>query len=132
MTMTDPIADMLTRLRNAQMAKHENVDMFSSKMKLAIAKILKEEGYISDYKEMQDDKHKIIRIRMKYVDGDELVIKKIERVSRPGRRVYVNSKEIPQALRGYGISILSTSKGVMTDKEARKGKVGGEVLVKVW
>ncbi len=130
--MTDPIADMLTRIRNAQMAKHESVDISSSKMKLAIAKILKEEGYILDYKELQDNKHKIIRIRLKYIDDGDLVIKKIERVSRPGRRVYVNSKEIPQVLRGYGISILSTSKGVMTDQRARKEKVGGEVLVKVW
>jgi small subunit ribosomal protein S8 len=130
--MTDPIADMITRIRNAQMAKHESVDISSSRMKVAIAEILKEEGYILDYKELKDDKHQVIRIRLKYVEDGDIVIKKIERVSKPGRRIYVNSKEIPHVLRGYGISILSTSKGVMTDRKARKEKVGGEVLVKVW
>ncbi len=132
MAMTDPIADMLTRIRNAQMAKHENVDMFSSKMKLSIAEILKDEGYILDYKELKDDKHNIIRINLKYVDEGEVVIKNLERVSKPGRRVYVNAKEIPLTLRGYGVSILSTSKGVITDKKARSEKVGGEVLLRVW
>ena len=132
MSMTDPIADMLTRIRNAQMAKHESVDMFSSKMKLSIAEILKEEGYILDYKELKDDKHKTLRISLKYVDDGEVVIKKLERVSKPGRRVYVNAKEIPLTLRGYGVSILSTSKGVITDKKARKEKVGGEILLMVW
>lgn len=132
MAMTDPIADMLTRIRNAQMAKHENVDMFSSKMKLSIAEILKDEGYILDYKELKEDKHNIIRIHLKYVDDGEVVIKNLERVSKPGRRVYVNAKEIPLTLRGYGVSILSTSKGVITDKKARNEKVGGEVLLRVW
>jgi small subunit ribosomal protein S8 len=132
MAMTDPIADMLTRIRNAQMAKHENVDMFSSKMKLSIAEILKDEGYILDYKELKEDKHNIIRIQLKYVNDGEVVIKNLERVSKPGRRVYVNAKEIPLTLRGYGVSILSTSKGVITDKKARSEKVGGEVLLRVW
>ena len=132
MAMTDPIADMLTRVRNASMAKHEKVDIPSSKMKTEIAKILKDEGYIVNYKILEDNKQNIIRIHLKYDNDGTGVIKKIERVSKPGCRVYVGRDEVPSVLRGFGIVILSTSRGVMNDRDARKAKVGGEVLLKVW
>jgi small subunit ribosomal protein S8 len=132
MTMTDPIADMLTRIRNASMAKHEKVDIPSSKMKIAIAKILKDEGYIESYKILEDNKQNIIRIHLKYDNDGSGVITKIERVSRPGCRVYVAKDEVPYVLRGFGVVILSTSRGIMNDRDARKAKVGGEVLLKIW
>lgn len=132
MTMTDPIADMLTRIRNANMAKQDKVDIPSSRMKTEIAKILKDEGYIENYKILEDNKQNIIRIHLKY-DSDGLgVIRKIERASRPGCRVYVGRDEVPYVLRGFGVVVLSTSKGVLSDRDARKAKVGGEVLLKVW
>jgi len=131
MQITDPIADMLTRIRNANNAKHETVDVPASKLKLAIAKILLEEGYIKSYQFVENGNQGIIRITLKYL-GKEKVITGLRRVSKPGLRVYVSSEELPKVLRGLGIAIISTSKGVMTDKNARKEHVGGEVLAFVW
>ncbi len=137
MTMTDPIADMLTRIRNAAMAGHAQVEMPSSKMKVAIARILKEEGYIEGYQVVQGERpsHKTLRIRLKYV-GERRhrrpVITGLERVSKPGRRVYAGKKELPWVKSGLGIAIVSTPKGVMTAERARKLGVGGEVICKVW
>ncbi len=137
MTMTDPIADMLTRIRNAVMAGHPQVEMPSSKMKVAIAKILKEEGYIEGYQVVQGERpsHKVLRIRLKYV-GERRhrrpVITGLERVSKPGRRVYAGKKELPWVKSGLGIAIVSTPKGVMTAERARKLGVGGEVICKIW
>ena len=130
--MTDPIADMLTRIRNGVSAKFEMVDVPSSKIKESIAKILVQEGYIESYKVLEDNKQNILRMHLKYDKGKEGPISKIMRVSKPGRRVYVDSDDIPLVLRGYGIAILSTSKGVITDKDARKAGIGGEVICKVW
>ncbi len=137
MTMTDPIADMLTRIRNAAMAGHPQVEMPSSKMKVAIAKILKEEGYIEGYQVVQGERpsHKVLRIRLKYVGerrNRRPVIAGLERVSKPGRRVYAGKKELPWVKSGLGIAIVSTPKGVMTAERARKLGVGGEVICKVW
>ena len=133
MGMTDPMADMLSRLRNANKAKHEKVDIPASNLKVHLARILKEEGYIKNYKLVKDGKQGILRIYLKY-EGEtkKQVIKGIKAVSRPGLRRYVPSGEIPYVLRGLGVSILSTSRGVLTDREARKLKVGGEVLCLVW
>ncbi len=130
--MTDPIADMLTRIRNACMAKHEKVDIPGSRLKLEIARILKEEGYIKNYKFLKDNKQGVIRITLKYEEDRRPVIEGMERVSRPGRRVYIGAKEIPRVLGGFGIAILSTSRGVMTDRKAREMNTGGEILCKVW
>jgi len=132
MTMTDPIADMLTRIRNANMVRHEKVDIPSSKIKESIAQILKDEGYIENFKIIEDVRQNIIRIQLKYDVDKKAVISKIERVSKPGRRVYVGNDEIPSVLRGYGVSVISTPKGILTDRNARKEKVGGEVLFKIW
>lgn len=131
MQITDPIADMLTRIRNANNAKHETVDVPASKLKLAIAKILVEEGYIKSYQFVENGNQGVIKITLKYL-GKEKVITGLRRVSKPGLRVYVSSDELPKVLRGLGIAIISTSKGVMTDKNARKEHVGGEVLAFVW
>ena len=131
MQITDPIADMLTRIRNANNAKHETVDVPASKLKLAIAKILMEEGYIKSYQFIENGNQGVIKITLKYL-GKEKVISGLRRVSKPGLRVYVSSEELPKVLRGLGIAIISTSKGVMTDKNARKEHVGGEVLAFVW
>ena len=131
MQITDPIADMLTRIRNANNAKHETVDVPASKLKLAIAKILVEEGYIKSYQFVENGNQGVIKITLKYL-GKEKVITGLRRVSKPGLRVYVRSEELPKVLRGLGIAIISTSKGVMTDKNARKEHVGGEVLAFVW
>ena len=131
MQITDPIADMLTRIRNANNAKHETVDVPASKLKLAIAKILMEEGYIKSYQFIENGNQGIIKITLKYL-GKEKVITGLRHVSKPGLRVYVSSEELPKVLRGLGIAIISTSKGVMTDKNARKEHVGGEVLAFVW
>ena len=133
MGMTDPMADMLSRLRNANKAKHEKVDIPASNLKVHLARILKEEGYIKNYKLVKDGKQGVLRIYLKY-EGEtkKQVIKGIKSISRPGLRRYVPSGEIPYVLRGLGISILSTSRGVVTDREARKLKVGGEVLCSVW
>lgn len=130
--ITDPIADMLTRIRNGVKAKFEIVDVPSSKIKESIAKLLVQEGYVESYKVLEDNKQNILRIHLKYDRGKDGVINKVIRVSKPGRRVYVDKGEIPMVLRGYGIAILSTSRGVITDKEARKAGIGGEVICKIW
>ena len=133
MTMSDPIADMVTRIRNANTAKHDTVDVPASKMKIAIADILVDEGYIAKYDLVEDGSFKTLHITLKYgVDKNEKVISGIKRISKPGLRVYANTEDIPRVLGGLGIAILSTNKGVVTDKEARKLGVGGEVLCFVW
>ena len=133
MTMSDPIADMLTRIRNANAAKHDTVDVPASKMKLAIAKILLDEGYIAKYDIIEDGTFKTIHITLKYgADKNDKIISGIKRISKPGLRVYANKEELPQVLGGLGIAIISTNQGVITDKEARKLNVGGEVLAYVW
>ena len=133
MTMSDPIADMLTRIRNANTAKHDTVDVPASKMKIAIADILVDEGYIAKYDLVEDGSFKTLHITLKYgVYKNEKVISGIKRISKPGLRVYANTEDIPRVLGGLGIAILSTNKGVVTDKEARKLGVGGEVLCFVW
>ena len=133
MHITDPIADMLTRIRNANSVKHDTVDVPASKMKKSIAAILLEEGYIKNYQIVDDGTQGIIRIALKYNQpGKEQVITGLRRVSKPGLRVYVGADELPRVLRGLGIAIVSTSKGVMTDKKARAAHVGGEVLAFVW
>ena len=132
MQITDPIADMLTRIRNANSAKHQTVDVPVSKMKTAIAEILKEEGYIKGYEIVDDGKQGMIRITLKYGANKEKVISGIERVSKPGLRVYAGAAELPRVLKGLGIAIISTSHGIMTDKKARAEKIGGEVLAFVW
>ena len=133
MNMSDPIADMLTRIRNANTAKHDTVDVPASKMKTAIAEILYNEGYIAKYDIVEDGNFKTIHITLKYgADKNEKVISGLKRISKPGLRFYVNSEEIPKVLGGLGIAIISTNKGVITDKEARKLGVGGEVLAFIW
>ena len=131
--MTDPIADMLTRIRNANTAKHDTVDVPSSKMKLAIAKILLDEGYSKSYELVENGKFNDIRITLKYgASKNEKIISGLQRISKPGLRVYANKEELPKVLGGLGVAIISTNKGVITDKEARKLGVGGEVLCFVW
>ena len=132
MTMTDPIADMLTRVRNANMVKHETVDVPASNMKKEIARILLEEGFIRGYDVIEDGKQGIIRIQLKYGQTGERVISGLKRISKPGMRVYADKHEVPRVLNGLGISIISTSKGILTDKQARKENVGGEVICYVW
>ncbi|MBC8571738.1 30S ribosomal protein S8 [uncultured Clostridium sp.] len=133
MTMSDPIADMLTRIRNANTAKHDTVDVPSSKMKLAIANILVDEGYIAKYDIVEEGGFPVIRITLKYgADKNERVITGIKRISKPGLRVHAGKEDIPRVLGGLGVAILSTNKGVITDREARKLGVGGEVLAFVW
>ena len=133
MHITDPIADMLTRIRNANNAKHDTVDVPASNMKKAIAQILLDEGYIKNFQTINDGTQGVIRITLKYVQpGKEKVITNLRRVSKPGLRVYAGADELPRVLRGLGIAIVSTSKGVMTDKKAREAHVGGEVLAFVW
>ena len=133
MTMSDPIADMLTRIRNANTAKHDTVDIPSSKMKNAIAEILFNEGYIAKYEIIEDGNFKTIRVTLKYgADKNEKIITGIKRISKPGLRVYASKNEIPKVLGGLVTAILSTNQGVITDKEARKLQVGGEVLAFVW
>lgn len=130
--LTDPIADMLTRIRNANSARHEFVDIPASNIKNSIAQILKDEGYIKNFEILEDGVTKTIRIALKYINKKERVISGIKRISKPGLRIYVNSTELPRVLGGLGIAIISTSKGIMTDKEARANKVGGEVICYVW
>ena len=133
MTMSDPIADMLTRIRNANTAKHDTVDVPASKMKIAIAEILLNEGYIKKYEVLDEENFKNIRITLKYgKDKNEKVITGIKKISKPGLRVYAVKDELPRVLGGLGVAIISTNKGVITDKEARKANVGGEVLAFVW
>ncbi len=133
MAMSDPIADMLTRIRNANMAKHDTVDVPSSKMKLAIADILVREGYITKYTIIKEGSFDTIRITLKYgADKNDRVINGIKRISKPGLRVYAGAADMPKVLNGLGVAIVSTNQGVMTDKEARAANVGGEVLAFVW
>ena len=132
MQITDPVADMLTRIRNANTAKHESVDVPASNLKKAIAKILLDEGYIKSYEVVEDGTQGVIRIQLKYLAGKEKVISGLRRVSKPGLRVYAGADELPRVLKGLGIAMISTSKGVMTDKAARANHVGGEVLAFVW
>ncbi|MCW5852716.1 MAG: 30S ribosomal protein S8 [Anaerolineae bacterium] len=132
MQITDPIADMLTRLRNASMARHGSVVMPSSKMKEAIATILKSEGFIQEFEVLQDGVKKTLRIQLKYTTDRQSVVSGLKRISRPGRRVYAGRDEIPLVLSGMGVAIMSTPKGVMTGKDARRQGVGGEVLAYVW
>lgn len=132
MSMTDPIADLLTRIRNAGMAKHQKLDMPSSKTKVAIAAVLKEQGYIKNFKETPDSKQGMLRIYLKYDEDQQPIIHEIQRVSTPGCRVYVGKDEIPQVKNGLGCAILSTSKGVMGDGAARGAEVGGELICTIW
>jgi small subunit ribosomal protein S8 len=132
MSMTDPIADMLTRIRNASRAEHEKVDIPASRLKSRIAEILRDKGFIKNYRLIEDDKQGILRVYLKYGAGNEKMISGLVRVSTPGRRVYVSHDEIPSVLAGMGIAIISTSRGVLTDEDVRKQKVGGEVLAYVW
>ena len=132
MQITDPVADMLTRIRNANSAKHDTVDVPASNLKKAIAQILLDEGYIKAFQIVEDGTQGIIRITLKYLAGKEKVISGLRRVSKPGLRVYAGADELPRVLKGLGIAIISTSKGVMTDKAARANHVGGEVLAFVW
>ena len=133
MNMSDPIADMLTRIRNANTAQHDTVDVPASKMKIAIADILLNEGYITKYDIVEDGNFKTIRITLKYgADKNEKVISGLKRISKPGLRVYANSEELPRVLGGLGTAIISTNQGVITDKEARKLNIGGEVLCFIW
>lgn len=131
MVMTDPIADLLTRIRNANQMKHENVTMPASKMKIEILRVLKEEGYINDYEKIDDGKQGIIKVTLKYVNKIR-AITGLKRISKPGLRVYAKKDELPKVLNGLGIAIVSTSGGLMTDREARKQHLGGEVLAFVW
>lgn len=132
MQITDPIADLLTRIRNANSAKHETVDIPASNMKKAITKILLDEGYIKGFQVIDDSKQGIIRVTLKYGENKSKVISGIKRVSRPGLRIYAGVDELPKVLKGLGIAIISTSKGIMTDKQARAEKIGGEVLAFIW
>ncbi|MFP3998796.1 MAG: 30S ribosomal protein S8 [Desulfobacterales bacterium] len=129
---SDPLADMLTRIRNAGQAKHKSVDIPGARLKVALADVMKQEGYIKNYKFIKDNRQGVLRIFLKYDAGEKHVIDGLERVSRPSRRVYVGSDEIRPVLNGLGISVLSTSKGVMTDAAAKKQNIGGEVLCNIW
>ena len=130
--MTDPIADMLTRIRNANMVRHSVVDIPASKVKRAMAEIMKREGFIKDYEYLKDNKQGIIRIQLKYGQGSQRVITGLKRISKPGLRVYAKKDELPKVLGGLGVAIISTSQGVMSDREARQAGLGGEVLCYIW
>ncbi|OQX27899.1 MAG: 30S ribosomal protein S8 [Desulfobacteraceae bacterium IS3] len=132
MAISDPIADMLTRIRNAGKAKFNSVDIPGSKLKIDLARVLKNEGYIRNYKAVRDGKQGILRVYLKYAKGTGHAIYNLERVSKPSRRVYTRSKDIKPVFNGTGIAVISTSKGVLTDKEAKKENVGGEILCKIW
>ena len=132
MTMTDPIADMLTRIRNASMRRIEEVDLPSSRIRVEIARILREEGFLRGFKATKEEGLDVLKLFLKYTEGEKSVISGLTRVSKPGRRVYAGTKEIPPVKRGLGIAIVSTSSGIMTDKAARKSNIGGEVLCYVW
>ncbi|NOZ69412.1 MAG: 30S ribosomal protein S8 [Deferribacteres bacterium] len=132
MMMTDPVADMLTRIRNANMARLEKVDIPASKLKIEIVKILKEKGFIKSFKVLRDRKQGVIRITMKYLPGNEKAITGLKRISKPGRRVYVDKTKIPRVMGGYGIAVLSTSKGILSDEVCRREGIGGEVLCNIW
>jgi len=130
--MTDPIADMLTRIRNANLAVHDRVDIPASRLKVEIAKILREEGYIKNFKVLEADKRRVLRIYLKYGPGNQRIICGVRRVSRPGLRVYATSRRLPRVLSGLGVAILSTSQGIMSERVAKDRAVGGEVLCYVW
>lgn len=132
MQITDPIADMLTRIRNANSARHESVDIPASNVKKAIATILLEEGYIKDYQVFEDGKQGIIKVTLKYGPKKQKILSELKRISKPGLRIYAGAEELPRVLRGIGIAIISTSKGIMTDKKARSEKIGGEILAFIW
>lgn len=132
MSMTDPIADLLTRIRNASMAKLQKVDIPSSNLKVSLANVLKAEGFIKNFKVIADNKQGVLRVYLRYIDEKEPVIKEIKRISKPGSRVYVGCEDIPSVKSGMGIAILSTSKGILTDRNAREAGVGGEVVCTVW
>ena len=132
MSMSDPLADMLTRIRNAGMVRYETVDVPMSNLKVGVAKVLREEGYIKDYQIVEDDKQGILRITLKYGPNNEKVISGLRRVSKPGLRQYVKADDIPKVMSGLGISILSTSKGIITDRDARRQNIGGEILCEAW
>ncbi|QTM97894.1 MULTISPECIES: 30S ribosomal protein S8 [Sediminibacillus] len=132
MVMTDPIADMLTRIRNANMVRHEKLEVPASKLKKEVADILKREGFVRDYEFIEDNKQGVLRIFLKYGTNEERVISGLKRISKPGLRVYAKADEIPKVLNGLGIAIVSTSKGVLSDKEARAQAIGGEVLAYIW
>jgi small subunit ribosomal protein S8 len=130
--VTDPVADMLTRIRNGSLAEHEKVDIPSSKLRVRLAEILKEEGFIKNFRLIEDKRQGVLRVYLKYGPGQERVISGLRRVSKPGKRLYVGADRIPSVLGGMGVAILSTPRGVLTDRESRKAKVGGEVLCYVW
>ena len=132
MNTTDPIADMLTRIRNANSAKHKTVDIPASNMKKSIGQILFDEGYIASFEEIKDEKQGVIRVTLKYDENGKRVISGLKRISKPGLRIYVSKDELPQVLNGLGIALISTSKGIKTDKNARKEGLGGEVIAYVW
>ena len=132
MSMSDPLADMLTRIRNAGMVRYETVDVPMSNLKAGVAKVLRDEGYIKDYQVIEDNKQGTLRIELKYGPHDEKVINGLRRVSKPGLRKYVKADDIPKVLSGLGISILSTSKGIITDRDARRLRIGGEILCEAW
>jgi|SRR5690625_145825 len=132
MVMTDPIADMLTRIRNANMVRHDKLELPASGMKKAIADILKREGYVRDYEFIEDSKQGVLRIFLKYGEGEERVITGLKRISKPGLRVYAKADDVPRVLNGLGTAIISTSNGVLSDREARSQAVGGEVLAYIW
>ena len=132
MSVSDPLADMLTRIRNAGMAKHGKVDIPAAKMKISLAKILKAEGYVKNFKVFKEKDQGVIRIYLKYHEGNQNVITGIKRLSKPGRRVYVKKNDIPYVLNGMGVAVLSTSKGILSDRDAREQSIGGELLCSVW
>jgi small subunit ribosomal protein S8 len=132
MSMTDPIADMLTRIRNAGHARFDKVDIPASRMKISLARILKDEGFIKNYKVIKDNRQGILRVYLKYGDQQKSLIQGLRRVSKPGRRVYAGTEELPRVQGGLGVAVISTSKGVVTDRQARKLQVGGEVLCEIW
>ena len=132
MSMTDPIADMLTRIRNAVQARKDEVEIPASRIKASIAKILKEEGFIKNYKVLKNSPQGTMNVMLKKMEGDESVIHEVKKISKPGLRVYVGVDEIPKVKNGLGVAILSTSKGILTDRQCRKEKVGGEVLCSIW
>jgi small subunit ribosomal protein S8 len=132
MTMTDPIADFLTRIRNALLAKHETTEIPASKLKWRLAEILKAEGYIADAHLVGEGRHTVIRIGLKYDPGEVSVIQSLQRISKPGRRMYVTADQLPRVLNGLGVAVISTSRGVMSDRECRRLHVGGEVMCQVW
>ena len=132
MQITDPIADLLTRIRNAQAAKHDTVTVPASNMKKAICQILVDEGYVKSFSTLEDGKQGVITINLKYAEGKEAVIKGLKRVSKPGLRIYSDAENLPKVMKGLGVAIISTSKGVMTDRQARKENIGGEVLAFIW